>query len=71
MTSDCREIGRRERFALGCAVGLLVGLYVWASHYRLDPLDEGYFLYTSSRVYAGELPYRDFSTPYMPLLLLY
>ena len=67
MTSDCRGIGRRERVALGCAVVLLLGLYGWAARYRLDPLDEGYFLYTFSRVYAGDLPYRDFSTPYTPL----
>jgi dolichyl-phosphate-mannose-protein mannosyltransferase len=45
----------------------LLGLYWWAAHFRLDPLDEGYFLYTSDRVYAGALPYRDFSTPYTPL----
>jgi hypothetical protein len=67
VTSDCRGPGRRERIALGVAGLLLVGLYVWAARYRLDPLDEGYFFYTSSRVYAGELPYRDFSTPYTPL----
>lgn len=55
-----------ERVGIGLALALVAGIYFWASHYRLDPLDEGYFIYTSSRVYAGELPYRDFSTPYTP-----
>jgi hypothetical protein len=57
---------RAERVAVGLVAALLLGLYVWAAHYRTDPVDEGYFIYTSSRVLAGDLPYRDFSTPYTP-----
>ena len=51
---------------LGLALAVVVGLYSWGAHFWLDPVDEGYFVYTSSRVLAGELPYRDFATPYTP-----
>lgn len=59
-------MGRAERAAVALFLMVALGVYVWAAHYRLDVLDEGYFAYTSSRVLAGELPYRDFATPYTP-----
>jgi 4-amino-4-deoxy-L-arabinose transferase-like glycosyltransferase len=61
----CRPT-RAERLALGAFFVLLTLVHVWGVHYRLDTLDEGYFVYTTSRVFAGELPYRDFATPYTP-----
>lgn len=61
----CRPT-RREHLAVGLLLLLVLVLHLWAIHFGLDPLDEGYFLYTSSRVFAGEIPYRDFSTPYTP-----
>src|SRR6266542_4540025 len=61
-----RGPGRAERACLGLFLLLSLGLYDWAAHYRLDALDEGYFMSTSWRVLAGDLPYRDFSTPYTP-----
>jgi len=61
-----RGPGRAERACLGLFLLFSLGLYVWAAHYRLDALDEGYFISASWRVLAGDLPYRDFSTPYTP-----
>ncbi len=55
-----------ERVAVGLFLVAVLSVYVWAARYRLDPLDEGYFIYTSSRVLAGDMPYRDFATPYTP-----
>ena len=57
---------RTEHAAVGLFFVLIVLLYLWGVRYRLDMLEEGYFVYTSSRVFAGEIPYRDFSTPYTP-----
>ncbi len=57
---------RHERAAVALVFTALLALYAWAARYRLDTLDEGYFVYTSSRTLVGELPYRDFSTPYTP-----
>jgi hypothetical protein len=57
---------RYERLAISLVLLILLVLYTRAAGYRLDTLDEGYFVYTSSRVLAGDLPYRDFSTPYTP-----
>ena len=62
---SCRPT-RTERAAVGLFFALLVLLHLWGVRYRLDTLDEGYFVYNSSRVFAGEIPYRDFSTPYTP-----
>ena len=56
----------REYFLLGLGLALLVSLYVWGAHHWIDLVDEGYFAYTASRVLAGDLPYRDFATPYTP-----
>jgi hypothetical protein len=62
---SCRS-ERIERVAVSLLLAIVLGLFIWIAHFRLDPLDEGYFIYTSSRVLAGELPYRDFATPYTP-----
>ncbi|MCC7369691.1 MAG: glycosyltransferase family 39 protein [Chloroflexi bacterium] len=43
-----------------------LAIYVWAGHYWLDLIDEGYFVYLGYRIYAGDLPYRDFDTYYTP-----
>jgi hypothetical protein len=50
--------------ALG-ALGIF-GVYAWSARYWVDLTDEGYFLYLASRVYQGDLPYRDFDTYYTP-----
>ncbi len=34
---------------------VIFAVYVWASRYWLDVMDEGYFVYLSSRVLAGDL----------------
>jgi hypothetical protein len=44
----------------------MFALYVWSTHYWIDLIDEGYFVYLASRVHAGDLPYRDFDTYYTP-----
>jgi Dolichyl-phosphate-mannose-protein mannosyltransferase len=36
------------------------------SRYWLDLIDEGYFADLADRIARGELPYRDFATPYTP-----
>ena len=40
--------------------------YAGAGWFWIDLMDEGYFLYLASRVYGGDLPYRDFDTYYTP-----
>ncbi|MCC6177567.1 MAG: hypothetical protein IT305_19885 [Chloroflexi bacterium] len=59
-------VSHAEVLAVGGAATGLFALYVWASRYWLDVMDEGYFVYLSSRVLAGDLPYRDFDTYYTP-----
>jgi hypothetical protein len=49
-------------------LALLVAAQLVLSRYWLDPLDEGYFAELADRVARGELPYRDFATPYTPAL---
>ncbi|MFN8524962.1 MAG: hypothetical protein U0821_17850 [Chloroflexota bacterium] len=56
----------RETLAVAAACLGLLGLYVWSTKYWLDLSDEGYFVYLSSRVLNGDLPYRDFDTYYTP-----
>jgi hypothetical protein len=56
----------REYLLLGLGLALLLSFYVWGAHHWIDLVDEGYFAYASSRVLAGDLPYRDFATPYTP-----
>jgi hypothetical protein len=58
--------GRIESVAVLVAAAVIFVLYVWSSRYWLDLIDEGYFIYLSSRVQAGDLPYRDFDTYYTP-----
>jgi hypothetical protein len=59
-------IGRRETVAVLVAAAVIFVLYVWSSRYWIDLIDEGYFIYLSSRVQAGDVPYRDFDTYYTP-----
>lgn len=57
---------RRElAVALG-ALGALVALQLLLTGYFADLIDEGYFADLADRVARGELPYRDFATPYTP-----
>jgi hypothetical protein len=60
------RVGRVERVAVVVAAVAMLALYVWASGYWIDLIDEGYFVYLGSRVAAGDLPYRDFDTYYTP-----
>src|SRR5262245_19669274 len=60
------RLSRRELSLLFACLGAVVALYIWGAHHWLDLIDEGYFAYTSSRILVGELPYRDFATPYTP-----
>jgi hypothetical protein len=46
----------------------LVAEQLFLARYWLDTLDEGYFAELADRVARGELPYRDFDTPYTPAL---
>ncbi|MGQ0723416.1 MAG: glycosyltransferase family 39 protein [Candidatus Eiseniibacteriota bacterium] len=51
------------------AAGVLVAAFLWHaaySGYGLAPQDEGWLLNAASRVAAGETPYRDFTTAYVP-----
>lgn len=59
-------IGRSETVAVVAAAIAIFAVYVWASRYWIDLIDEGYFVYLGSRVQAGDLPYRDFDTYYTP-----
>lgn len=57
----------RERWLL-----VLLGLGVFAAavglaRYGLDPSDEGYIVYSSVAVAAGQVPYRDLNSLYTPL----
>ena len=47
-------------------VGLIAAVYLSFAQYGFDVLEEGYFLHNAQRVLQGELPYRDFNTPYTP-----
>ncbi len=57
---------RLEAILVGAAALAIFVVYAWSSNYWVDLIDEGYFLYLASRVYAGDLPYRDFDTYYTP-----
>jgi hypothetical protein len=46
----------------------LAALQIW---YRPIDRDEGFWLYTAWRLASGELPYRDFALPHLPLAPLY
>ncbi len=57
---------RTEALLIAAAALALFAVYAWAARYWIDLADEGYFLYLASRVYQGDLPYRDFDTYYTP-----
>ncbi|MFN8636079.1 MAG: glycosyltransferase family 39 protein [Chloroflexota bacterium] len=59
-------LGRSEAVAVLAAAVVVFAVYVWASRYWVDLIDEGYFIYLGSRVQAGDLPYRDFDSYYTP-----
>ena len=59
-------MGRTEVALVAVAAVALFAIYVWSTLYWIDLVDEGYFVYLSSRVKAGDLPYRDFDTYYTP-----
>jgi 4-amino-4-deoxy-L-arabinose transferase-like glycosyltransferase len=57
------------RRGLAEPAGVLVAAFLWHaaySGYGLAPQDEGWLLNAASRVAAGETPYRDFTTAYVP-----
>jgi len=54
-------------FVLAVLVALAV-LQIW---FRPIDRDEGFWLYTAWRLASGELPYRDFALPHLPLAPLY
>jgi hypothetical protein len=60
------RVGRLEAVAVAVAAVAMLAVYIWASGYWIDLIDEGYFVYLGSRVAAGDLPYRDFDTYYTP-----
>jgi len=51
--------------ALG-VTALVCAVYLSFAQYGFDILEEGYFLANAQRVLKGDLPYRDFNTPYTP-----
>lgn len=50
------------------ALAGLVASQLLLARYWIDLVDEGYFVDLADRVSRGELPYRDFATPYTPAL---
>jgi len=50
------------------ALAVLAALQVWS---RPVDRDEGFWLYTSWRLAAGDVPYRDFALPHLPLASWY
>src|SRR6476660_2094548 len=63
------RLGRREFVATVAALVALIAIQLVLARYWLDLIDEGYFADLADRVGRGELPYRDFATPYPPGLL--
>jgi|GEM_PF-6248223 len=45
---------------------MVCAVYLSFAQYGFDILEEGYFLANAQRVLEGDLPYRDFNTPYTP-----
>ncbi len=60
---------RRAHILPGLLLGLGVVLYQYRAFEYLLPDDEGSYAYAAWRISLGEVPYRDFLTPQMPLFL--
>jgi hypothetical protein len=57
---------RWEWPAVGLGFLAAAGLHLYFVHIWLDFVDEGYFLDLADRMLRGDMPYRDFFTPYTP-----
>jgi 4-amino-4-deoxy-L-arabinose transferase-like glycosyltransferase len=62
---------RTQRLAVAAFLGCLLALAAAQVWCRPVDRDEGFWLYTSWRLAQGELPYRDFALPHLPLAPLY
>ena len=62
---------RAQRIAAVAFLGCLFALAAAQVWCRPVDRDEGFWLYTSWRFAQGELPYRDFALPHLPLAPLY
>ncbi|HEU5316281.1 MAG TPA: hypothetical protein VFX49_09245 [Chloroflexota bacterium] len=60
-----RDLLPEALVAIGVAA-LVAALYLSFAQYGFDVLEEGYFLSNARRVLEGDVPYRDFNTPYTP-----
>jgi 4-amino-4-deoxy-L-arabinose transferase-like glycosyltransferase len=76
MTTHRRDLGEREGGIRGWALLLLALLIIGAGLYYTLELtrwlandDEGGYLYAAWRISLGEVPYRDFLTPQLPIFL--
>ncbi|MCC7105502.1 MAG: glycosyltransferase family 39 protein [Chloroflexi bacterium] len=63
------ETLRWERPAVGLGILAAAALHLYFLHIWLDFVDEGYFLDLADRMLRGDMPYRDFFTPYTPGVL--
>ncbi|UCH77475.1 MAG: hypothetical protein JSU81_06970 [Candidatus Coatesbacteria bacterium] len=60
-----------KKIAVVFVLAVLAALAVLQIWYRPIDRDEGFWLYTAWRLASGELPYRDFALPHLPLAPLY
>jgi len=63
---DARRRALVEASVVVAVAALIAAVYLSFAHYGFDVLEEGYFLHSAQRLLEGELPYRDFNTPYTP-----
>jgi len=61
----------RRKIAAAAVLAVLAALAVAQVWYRPVDRDEGFWLYTSWRFAEGNVPYRDFALPHLPLAPLY